>query len=404
MATDKRISDLPVFTGSIVPDDIAAFVDVHGNITYQFSFAQLLTFISSNASLGANVSYGTTNPTTGGNNGDIFINTSSNQFLQKVSGTWTVFYTATPGVNGNAFTFGSADPSASGNTGDVYFSTGTSAFYKNTSSGGSGTTWTLQYTIASGPAGARGNSVLNNTRDPLSTDGVNGDFWLNTNTLTFFGPKVAGVWPSGVSIAPGVPNTLLSGNTDPGNTVGNNGDFYLNKSSYWIFGPKAGGVWPAGQSLIGPNSFYIMVAYGDPNITTNGSGQFTYTNPALVGRSNYLIWSKDLGAYLYTDSLSYNSTAGSFSVTAPGFSISAGSWIKIEINAVPSGSTVGLASVMPVSYGDSRLSISGGNVVFTDSKLIGLSGYPVFSTQLGNFFRDANLTYNSTAGSVTITL
>jgi len=252
MAVDKRFTDLPV-ASSLATADIMAMVDPSGNITYQFTFAQLLSFISANASLGAHVSVGTSNPTSGtGVNGDVFINTTTNQFLQKQSGTWVTIYTVASGVVGSVFTFGAVAPTASGNTGDIYLNTATGGFYKNTSTGGSGTTWTLQYTQSSGPAGPRGNSILNSAANPTSSDGTNGDFWLNTTTNTLYGPKAAGVWPgTGLSLSPATPNTILNGITAPSSGVGNNGDFYLNTNTYYLYGPKAAGAWPAGVSLFG---------------------------------------------------------------------------------------------------------------------------------------------------------
>jgi hypothetical protein len=45
--------------------------------------------------------------------------------------------------------------------------------------------------------------------------------------------------------------TILYGTAAP-TTEGVNGDFYINTSTNFIYGPKAGGVWPAGTSLVGP--------------------------------------------------------------------------------------------------------------------------------------------------------
>jgi hypothetical protein len=45
--------------------------------------------------------------------------------------------------------------------------------------------------------------------------------------------------------------TVLNGTTDP-TTEGADGDFYINTTSSEIFGPKAAGTWPAGVSLVGP--------------------------------------------------------------------------------------------------------------------------------------------------------
>jgi Collagen triple helix repeat (20 copies) len=41
--------------------------------------------------------------------------------------------------------------------------------------------------------------VLNGIANP-TTQGVNGDFYINTTTKTLFGPKAAGAWPAGVSL------------------------------------------------------------------------------------------------------------------------------------------------------------------------------------------------------------
>lgn len=50
----------------------------------------------------------------------------------------------------------------------------------------------------------------------------------------------------------GTPTTILYGNANPVAGTGNNGDFYLNTTSMTLFGPKAAGAWPAGTTLIGP--------------------------------------------------------------------------------------------------------------------------------------------------------
>lgn len=55
---------------------------------------------------------------------------------------------------------------------------------------------------------------------------------------------------SGVPL-PLIGNGILNGTVNP-TTEGNNGDFYLNTSTNYIFGPKAAGVWPSGVSLVGP--------------------------------------------------------------------------------------------------------------------------------------------------------
>lgn len=149
-----------------------------------------------------------------------------------------------------------------------------------------------EHAVGGGPTD--GKSVLNGAVDP-TTEGVNGDFYINTTTWTIFGPKAGGVWPAGVSLvgptgatgpqgeqgiqgiqgiqgvqgvqgetgatgpagADGVDGvngadgrTLLNGVVDP-TTEGADGDFYINTNTWYIFGPKAT-TWPAGVSLVGP--------------------------------------------------------------------------------------------------------------------------------------------------------
>lgn len=53
---------------------------------------------------------------------------------------------------------------------------------------------------SSGIPGTNGNTVLNGSANP-TTQGVNGDFYINTTSNTIWGPKASGSWPgSGVSI------------------------------------------------------------------------------------------------------------------------------------------------------------------------------------------------------------
>ena len=45
---------------------------------------------------------------------------------------------------------------------------------------------------------------------------------------------------------------ILDGSGPPQSTQGQDGDFYLDTTAHVLYGPKAGGVWPAGVSLVGP--------------------------------------------------------------------------------------------------------------------------------------------------------
>jgi hypothetical protein len=50
-----------------------------------------------------------------------------------------------------------------------------------------------------GPQGPRGKSILNGVSSPLDTVGIEGDFYFNTTTNEFYGPKLSNVTWSGAN-------------------------------------------------------------------------------------------------------------------------------------------------------------------------------------------------------------
>ena len=104
-----------------------------------------------------------------------------------------------------------------------------------------------------GAPGAAGATILSGVVAP-TVEGVDGDFYIDTVTDMFYGPKAGGVWPAGVDLdgAAGAPgSTVLNGVVAP-TVEGVDGDFYLDTVTSTMYGPKAGGVWPAGVVLVGP--------------------------------------------------------------------------------------------------------------------------------------------------------
>lgn len=231
--SDKKITELPITT-SISASDISVLVD--NGTDYQFAFSTLLGFIGSNLNLGANISFGGTLPqNTSGKNGDVFINTSADNFAQKISGVWTVVYTlpSSSGSTDGTVLYGLGIPgSVTGNNNDTYINTGTGIFYKKSAGA-----WSQVFSMQTGPAGPQGTpgtdgtngtngkSVLNGTTDPsnLST-GSDGDFYINTSTFMFFGPKAGGVWPAGISLAGADGEAGPTGATGPAGPQGVKGD------------------------------------------------------------------------------------------------------------------------------------------------------------------------------------
>jgi hypothetical protein len=208
MATDKKISELPVLT-DISAADISVLVN--NGIDYQFSISSLLQYLNTNLSAGALISFGAELPqNTAGKNGDVFLNTGTGQFAQKTSGTWSIVFTL-PQTNAadGTILYGAGLPATStGKNADSYVNTLTGVFYLK-----SGGVWSQAFSMQTGPQGPRGEkgdtgdaglngkTVLSGTSNPSNTStGANGDFYINTNTLTLFGPKTASVWGVGVSL------------------------------------------------------------------------------------------------------------------------------------------------------------------------------------------------------------
>lgn len=116
-----------------------------------------------------------------------------------------------------------------------------------------------------GADGDDGLSILHAEHDPAETDGVDGQFFINTVTWYIFGPKASGAWGTGTKIIGenGINGkTILSGTSDPTSEIGSDGDFYFNENSVKIFGPKTSGEWAAGIRLIGLSAYEIAVSNG----------------------------------------------------------------------------------------------------------------------------------------------
>lgn len=63
----------------------------------------------------------------------------------------------------------------------------------------------------------------------------------------------------------------------------------------------------------------------------------------------------------------------------------------------------GTGDAIVVDFGDTHLDVDGDDhQTYTAAALVGLTGYAVFSTQLANYFRPAEISYDSAAGSFTI--
>ena len=238
---------------------------------------------------GTSMLSGAADPTTEGNNGDFYINiTTSTLFGPKTAGSWPagISLVGAQGLQGPAGTTGPQGVAGPQGPQGIQGVTGIT-----------GPQGPQGVPGPQGPTGNAGTSILSGSGDPTS-EGNDGDFYINTSTSILFGPKSAGTWPAGVSLlgaqglqgpagdtgpqgvaGPAGPQglqgvagatgpqgpqgiagpqgptgnagtSMLSGSINPA-TEGNDGDFYINTSTSTLFGPKSAGAWPAGVSLIG---------------------------------------------------------------------------------------------------------------------------------------------------------
>jgi len=98
-----------------------------------------------------------------------------------------------------------------------------------------------------GPAGKDGSTVYSGEGLPLNETGLTNDYYLDVTTGLLYGPKKADdSWEAasnfslkGEKGADGADGSrILSGTGIPENTVGLTGDYYLNKETYTLYGPK----------------------------------------------------------------------------------------------------------------------------------------------------------------------
>jgi hypothetical protein len=103
-----------------------------------------------------------------------------------------------------------------------------------------------------GAQGPKGTIIIKGTGAPSTDVGVIGDFYINSDTKEFYGPKTAQGWGNVDFLMGG--NALLAGTTVPSPTIGTNGDVYINTTTNQLY-KKVANSWGAGQVLVNPANF-----------------------------------------------------------------------------------------------------------------------------------------------------
>ncbi|MFD0994100.1 hypothetical protein ACFQ1U_12860, partial [Tenacibaculum geojense] len=259
-----------VLSGTLSPTtegvDGDFYIDTDDNLIYGpktggawGSGTSLVGAAGADGSDGRTVLSGTVSPTTEGVDGDFYIDTDDNLIYgPKTGGAWgsgtsLVGAAGADGSDGRTVLSGTVSPTTEGVDGDFYIDTDDNLIYGPKTGGawGSGTS----LVGAAGADGADGRTVLSGTLSP-TTEGVDGDFYIDTDDNLIYGPKTGGAWGSGTSLvgaagADGADGrTVLSGTVSP-TTEGVDGDFYIDTDDNLIYGPKTGGAWGSGTSLVG---------------------------------------------------------------------------------------------------------------------------------------------------------
>lgn len=87
---------------------------------------------------------------------------------------------------------------------------------------------------------------------------------------------------------------------------------------------QAGSPVPASVPPVISSAGTLVIEYNDTHLATVAGNQ-VYTNAYwLAGKTNYRIYATQLGQYFRTEDITYNSTAGSFTILVPGFVLMAG--------------------------------------------------------------------------------
>jgi len=164
---------------------------------------------------GIMIRYGTGAPSdTLGNDGDSYIDTSADTIRYDkgsvTPGSWTgITAVSLVGPQGPAGATGPQGPAglagadgadgADGATGPQGPAGPAGADGSDGADGATGPQGPAGPAGADGADGADGATVLNGSIDP-TTEGVDGDFYINTSNNTIFGPKTGGSWGSGTSL------------------------------------------------------------------------------------------------------------------------------------------------------------------------------------------------------------
>lgn len=172
------------------------------------------------------------------------------------------------GTDGSTIYSGTTSPNNDvGLIGDYYYQITTSNFYGPKTADGWGNPTNLKGAVGSdgnpgapgptGPSGADGSKIWSGNTEPTTSLGKDGDYYFQTNTGNFYGPKIGNSWGMPVNLKGSVgPKgedgaTIISGAAIPSSNLGKEGDYYFRSLTGDFYGPKTNSGWGIPTNLKG---------------------------------------------------------------------------------------------------------------------------------------------------------
>lgn len=324
---------------------------------------------------------GTGVPSNGtGVNGDFYLDDATGDVYKRASGTYSVVANI-EGPTGPTGATGATG--ATGSTGPTGPTGATGAAGSNGTNGTNGTDG------ADGADGIDGKTLLNGVVAP-TTEGVDGDFYINTATDEIYGPKTGGAWGSPTSIIgpagpPGAGSGDVNGQASSVDSEialfsGTSGKIIKRATTTGLLKAASGVIAAAvaGTDYLAPAAIGVTVQAYDADLAVLAA--IAPSNDDIIQRKAGA-WTNRTMAQLLTDLAAPGTTFQPLDADLTSWAaITRASGFDTFV-AAPSGANLGslLTSALPASKGGTGLTALAANIV----SLLGAADYAAVRTLLG---------------------
>lgn len=160
-----------------------------------------------------------------------------------------------------------------------------------------------------GPAGEDGSVMWAGPSAPTESIGSEGDYYLNSITGEFYGPKDADGWGNPIIVLMGEDgedgadgSQIFSSTLPPAETLGKVGDYYLDRTNYELYGPKTESGWGSPINLKGADGNANVTRYIFPGYDFENNYSLDLKIPGIdneseMQQSAWLIYLVERGGY-----------------------------------------------------------------------------------------------------------